>query len=120
MDKPLSAWDRMVYGAIAAAFGVLLSLGACVCLLFAFSGTPPVRWIVLSSAVYFFIVGAVRGARAADLTREAATVVGGVAMAETGAIPGATGNSDSMWSAWSSPVLLCTWLALVGILTWWA
>jgi hypothetical protein len=118
MDKPLSVWDRIVYGAITAAFGALLGLGASLCLFVAFHGTTPVRWIVLSSAAYFFIVGFVRGSNAALVTGEAIAAVGGAAMAETGAYPGALQNSNSPWSSWSSPALLAAWIAIVGLIAW--
>ena len=115
--KPLTVSDRLVYGAIAAAFGVLLGLGASLCLLFAVHEGLPFRWIVLASAAYFFFVGAARGPDAAFFTGEAITAVGGVALAEAGAIPGTERNS-SRWGSWSSPVLLLVWIAIVGVLAW--
>jgi hypothetical protein len=118
MDKPLAVWDRIVYGAIAAVFGALLGLGACLCLFVVFHGNMPVRWIVLASAVYFYVVGFVRGSNAASLTGEALTVVGGAAMAEAGAYPGNLQNSNSPWSSWSSPVLLVAWGAMVCLIAW--
>jgi hypothetical protein len=118
MGTPLAIRDRAAYGFIAAAFGVLLGLGASLCLFFAFHSSIPVRWIVLASAIYFFIIGAVRGADAAFFTAEAITVVAGAALVETGVAPETGGRSDSRWASWSSPVLLMVWLAIVGVLAW--
>lgn len=118
MSKPLTAWDRAVYGAIAAMFGALLGLGAFLCLLVVMPSAPPFKWIVVASASFFFVVGVVRGPAAADLTGEAMAAVGGVAMAEAGMAPGAGSPANNPWAKWSSPVLLVTWLVLIGLLAW--
>lgn len=117
-DKPLTFWDRTVYGAISAAFGTLLGLAACACLIFAFRSSMPIRAILFASAVYFFVVGMVRGADAAFFVVEAFTSVAGAAFAETGAIPRPGQGSDNRWAAWSSPVLLVGWIVIVGVIAW--
>ena len=118
MDKPLSAWDRTVYGAISAIFGVLFGLGSCLCIFVAFDGSPPVRWIVLTSAIYFFVVGVVRGQDAALFMGEALTTVAAAALAETGAVTGASRGSKRRFGSLSSPVLLLIWVTIIGLLAW--
>jgi hypothetical protein len=118
MDKPLTFWDRLVYGSIAGVIGALLGLAASLCLLFALGSVPPVRWIVLASAAYFFGIGVVRGVVAADFTGEAVGAVAGVAMVDAGALLDPSTKSDAPWTQWSSPVLLFVWIAIVALAAW--
>lgn len=116
-QTPLSVWDRIVFGAIAAAFGCLLGLGAALCGFFAFDGSPPVRWMVLASAVYFFAVGLVRGPEAGFLAGETLGALASVAAVEAGAVPG-TFDSSQQPESWKSPALLVVWAVIMILMAW--
>lgn len=65
--KPLSAWDRLVFGAISAAFGVIIGALIALGLLLAGVTTSFNPFFVLFSGLYFFAFGVWRGAAAGDV-----------------------------------------------------
>jgi hypothetical protein len=116
MQNTMSGWDRTVYGLISGAFGCLLGLGASFCGFFAF-GHSPFSWMILVSAGYFFVVGALRGPDAGFVAGDAVSVVAAAAAAETGVVPGAGSNSHQP-SSWQSTATLAGWALIMAVLAW--
>jgi hypothetical protein len=115
--RPLSIWDRIVFGSIAALVGGVLGLLAAVLGAVAFDSPPAWRTVLTFSLVFFFCVGAARGPDAGFLMGEALSAIGGIGAAEAGVALGDTEGHDKPRS-WRSAWLLGTWLAVVAVLTW--
>jgi hypothetical protein len=119
MKHVLTSWDRVVYGVIAALFGSLLGLGAALCLFFVFYDGLSFPWMVLVSAVYFFVIGAIRGPDAGFIVGEAFSAITGVAAAEAGFAANTAPSANSQQSStWKSPVLLALWVLIMLFVAW--
>lgn len=85
VESALTLWDRIVYGGIAAMFGLTIGCGSAV---LALRTTGHFSWnIVRFSAVFFFLVGFVRGAFVGDFVGDALTLLFGIGAAEAGIAP---------------------------------
>jgi hypothetical protein len=115
--KSLSLWDRAVFGAISGVVGALLGLAVALLGAVAFDSAPAWRAISVFSAVYFFAMGAIRGADAGFFVGDALSAVAAVAATEVGAIPGDTERRDKP-SAWGSVWSLGAWLTIVAVIAW--
>jgi hypothetical protein len=115
--KPLTAWDRFIFGCISGLFGALMGLAAAIVLVLALHDITPVGSIVIFSAVYFFGVGLVRGPDAGFLAGDALTAIGVAAAVETGVAINDAPQSDQP-NAWGSIWWLVIWLAGIGLLLW--
>nr|WP_295785233.1 hypothetical protein [Rhodoferax sp.] len=85
VDPALTLWDRLVYGSIAAMFGLVIGCGSA---LLAFFAVGHSSWnIVLFSAVFFFLVGFVRGAFVGDFVGDTLTLLFGIGATEVDVAP---------------------------------
>jgi hypothetical protein len=118
-DPPLSPSDRLVHGAIAAAFGAVLGTVAAVMLLFGLH-MHAIAWsIAACSALYFFAVGWVRGADGGFFVGEALSALGAAAAVDlqVGAVPVQRRAAETP-ARWSSVCLLAGWLFVIAVLAW--
>ena len=112
IDPTLTLWDRLVYGCIGAMFGLVIGCGSAALALFT---TGHSSWnIVPFSAVFFFLVGLVRGAFVGEFVGDTLTLLFGIGAAEASIAPdGLKGPQGRLAIA-----LVVVYLAGVVLLAW--
>ncbi|MDB5873639.1 MAG: hypothetical protein JWQ07_3081 [Ramlibacter sp.] len=114
--RPMSLGDRIVIGAIAGVMGAVLGLVAAFLLAFAFESPPALRPIAIFSAVFFFVIGAVRGPDAGFFVGDALSALIQIGADDHEIGGGREGHGKP--GAWSSVWLLATWGAIVLAIAW--
>ena len=111
-EQVLTLWDRLVYGCIAAMFGVIVGFVSAVLAFFAIGHS---NWnIVPFSAVFFLGIGFLHGAFVGDFVGDALTRLFGIGAAEAGIPPeGLKGSQGRLAVA-----LIVAYLAGVVLLVW--
>ena len=113
----MTTWDRVVYGAIAAAFGAILGAVAAVMVAFGLHAHAIAWSIAQFSADYFFAVGFVRGPDGGFFVGDALSALAAMGAAEVGGIPSERPSAEKPDSG-SSVYLLVVWLLVVAVLAW--
>lgn len=116
----MRVWDRVVFGAIASAFGAALGLGVALVAAMIFRTTAGLFTCVLFSVICFFAVGTVRGPDAGFLVGEVLHVAGMAVRAEAvdnAVLPDRAEHQDQPRS-WRSFWLVVVWVIGIAVLTW--
>lgn len=100
--RPLTPWDRLVFGGLTALAGSVIGLVIALALMLFLDGYSFNAWVLAFSVLYFFGIGWLRGATAGEFAGEA-VAVSASAVAAVGDAPldpttsAKTGTAPSLW-----------------------